>query len=281
MPDEHSPHEITVFAVMVIVIAFMAILLFSSVKANAQEAPGQLTLGDPILLGDLDKETDLRPVIEDNLEYLHGCYDHALLEKVPALYGRTVIKFVINGYGQVSSSRVNTTSLHDSMVEACLCAVFDQMIFPPPRKGGIVIVTQCLTIGQRPVRSDQFYHELSPTLVGPPITTGSYNLLPRAEDAYLIALEQEVEEAKQAMSDARTFFNTMAMLPQEDQHKVRLLTDAFSKLEKAIDRHEAATQARDAYLRLHGWELPDRGLQLPPPRDHGSDELSEGVDWWR
>jgi len=36
MPDEHSPHEITVFAVMVIVIAFMAILLFSSVKADAK-----------------------------------------------------------------------------------------------------------------------------------------------------------------------------------------------------------------------------------------------------
>ncbi|MFH1315741.1 MAG: AgmX/PglI C-terminal domain-containing protein [Candidatus Uhrbacteria bacterium] len=250
MPDEHSPHEIIVFAVMIIVIVFMAILLFGSVKADAQEAPGQLTLGDPILLGDLDKEADLRPVIEDNLEYLYGCYDHALNQD-PELYGRTVIKYIITDDGTVSSVKVNTTSLHDEMTETCLCTVFKQMVFPPPRESGIVIVTQALTIGKRPARSGQLYAELSPALNGPPRTVGSYDLLPREEDQYLTALEQEVEAAEKAVNNARTLFNTMALLPQEDPHKVKLLTESFSELEKAIDRHEAAIEACDEYRRLH------------------------------
>ena len=246
--DEQRAREGTLFVVMLIAIVFFAILFIDSAKADGQETQGQLILEHPILLGNLDKENDLRPVIEENIGFIHACFEPALHED-PEVYGRVVIKFTINRYGDVGSAKVNSTSLHNDVVEACLCSVFQQMDFPSPEGGGLVIVTQGVSIGQRPTDPDQISPELAPRLIGPPQGSGiRWDLLPREEDPHLIALDQAVDEADKAVKDARTFFNTVAVMPHDDPHRVNLLTQAFKDLEEAIDNHEETVKARDAYL---------------------------------
>jgi hypothetical protein len=249
--SDELPAKVNVlFGVIVIAVGFLAILLIHSSKASANENHDRLALSEPIVLGELDKDTDLRPVIEDNNEYIRDCFKPAEESGDLLPCGRVVIKFVVNRDGQVSSAKVNSTSLREPVVEACLCSVFEQMTFPRSHIGGITIVTQDIAYGQRPIQERPDLPDIRPSLNGPPQGSGNrYEFLPREADTQIEILDQEVEDAKQAVNDAQIFFNNMAMLSHEDPHKGSLLTIAFTDLEEAQEIHKEAVLARDRYLR--------------------------------
>ena len=73
-------------------------------------------------------------------EVLH-CYE-AGLEDDPALEGKVVVQFVINGEGTVSSATsAEGTDLGHEGVESCVVETLEGWRFPKPRGGGNVIVT--------------------------------------------------------------------------------------------------------------------------------------------
>ncbi len=92
-----------------------------------------------IILGALDR-TVIWPPVEAELATMRSCYDRAR-ESQPALQGRAVVKFVIDKDGAVSSSSLKNTSLNHPELEACVLERFQQMAFPAPEGGGIVIVS--------------------------------------------------------------------------------------------------------------------------------------------
>ncbi len=95
--------------------------------------------GDPIILGALDKSVIDR-VIKSHLAEIRYCYNKEL-NKNPKLYGKIVIKFVIDKDGKVSSALTKTTSMNNAIVEDCMCSRFMRFQFPQPKGGGIVIVS--------------------------------------------------------------------------------------------------------------------------------------------
>ncbi len=146
-------HVLFVGAVLVI---FFAILFWHS---TAVAQPRLEIFDNPILLGDLSKD-EVRTEVATHKDMLRSC-----LSEDPNLVGKVVVKFIISRDGGVSSSSVNSTTLEDTEIEACLVDAFRQMSFPAPHNGGIVIVTQPLIIGNYEIPP---IPELAPTLRGPP-----------------------------------------------------------------------------------------------------------------
>ena len=68
------------------------------------------------------------------------CYQKELV-KNPKLFGKITIRFIIGKDGRVSMAKVQSSTMHNKIVENCVVRVFYQMAFPKPRGGGIVIVT--------------------------------------------------------------------------------------------------------------------------------------------
>jgi len=97
------------------------------------------TVGDPIILGAIDKSTIDR-VVKNNLAAVRYCYQRVLQAR-PNLGGKITLKFVIGKDGAVSSAAVKTTTLGSPAVEDCVVKRFEAMQFPKPRGGGIAIVT--------------------------------------------------------------------------------------------------------------------------------------------
>lgn len=95
--------------------------------------------GDPIILGALDKSVIDR-VIKSHLNEIRYCYNKEL-NKNPKLYGKIVIKFVIDKNGKVSSAQTKTSTMKNAIVEQCIESRFMRFQFPQPKGGGIVIVS--------------------------------------------------------------------------------------------------------------------------------------------
>jgi hypothetical protein len=95
--------------------------------------------GSVQVIGSIDKEA-LRRVIHVHLNEVRFCYERALIH-TPALSGRLVIAFLIDGDGSVSlaaSSREST--LRDINVGACTAEAFRRWEFPRARGGGKIFV---------------------------------------------------------------------------------------------------------------------------------------------
>jgi len=95
--------------------------------------------GSPIILGALDKSS-IETEIREHLAQIRYCYQRPLTLQ-PNLSGKVVYKFVISADGTVSSVEVKETTLAQAAVESCVSEVIQKMEFPPPRGGGIVIVS--------------------------------------------------------------------------------------------------------------------------------------------
>lgn len=96
-------------------------------------------VGNPVILGALDRSI-IDSVVQLSLEPLHKCYQRELARQ-PKLYGKVVVKFVVASNGSVSKAAIKSTSLNQSKVEQCVVNEFRQMIFEPPKGGGIVVVS--------------------------------------------------------------------------------------------------------------------------------------------
>lgn len=97
-----------------------------------------MTQGSPIILGSLDKEL-IRRVVQTHLAQIKYCYERELL-RTPGLFGRVVMKWVINGEGVVTQAQTAETQLRNANVESCIATRIKTWRFPKPGGGGIVIV---------------------------------------------------------------------------------------------------------------------------------------------
>ncbi len=110
--------------------------------ASAPPSPaalGVVGLGDPIVLGALEKDA-IDQVLEPELAFFRDCYRTELAVS-PALAGKVTVKFVIAKDGTVSSSTLKATTVGNPTLDACVVDRVAQLRFPEPRGGGLVIVS--------------------------------------------------------------------------------------------------------------------------------------------
>jgi len=94
--------------------------------------------GAPIILGSLDRNA-IDAAIKRNLNKIRYCYERAL-QKDPTLAGKVVVQFTIGADGTVTQAGIQSTTLNHEPVESCMVGRFEQMLFPAPAGGGVVIV---------------------------------------------------------------------------------------------------------------------------------------------
>ena len=102
-------------------------------------APSTPSAGDPIILGSVDR-TQIDRIVKQHLAQIRYCYQKEL-NRTPTLAGKVVVKFTIGADGTVASAEIQTTTLNNETVEACICARFLRMTFPAPAGAGVVIVS--------------------------------------------------------------------------------------------------------------------------------------------
>jgi hypothetical protein len=93
----------------------------------------------PPVVGSLEKSA-IDGVIKANMGSYRRCYQIGLASD-PTIAGTVAVKFVIAKDGTVSSAVTKRTTLTVPAVESCLNSRFMGLVFPPPKGGGIVIVT--------------------------------------------------------------------------------------------------------------------------------------------
>jgi TonB family protein len=100
----------------------------------------EISFGElPSIKGSIDKEK-VRAVIESYLDQVKECYRLAV-ERRPNAAGRVVVRFTIAATGRVAKAGIESTTLNDAATEACLTKAIYHWKFPPPRSGGVVVVS--------------------------------------------------------------------------------------------------------------------------------------------
>lgn len=97
-----------------------------------------MTQGTPVILGSLDPEI-IRRIVREHAGQIKYCYEKELT-RTPGIYGKIVMKWVINGEGKVTASQVAETQMKNANVEQCLATKIRTWVFPKPKGGGIVVV---------------------------------------------------------------------------------------------------------------------------------------------
>ncbi|MBI5481937.1 MAG: AgmX/PglI C-terminal domain-containing protein [Deltaproteobacteria bacterium] len=89
--------------------------------------------------GFLSKD-QIRGVMRAHQREIRYCYERELV-KNPSLAGTVVVKLVIGASGAVTSAVVASSTLGNPPVEGCIAQAVTQFTFPPPKGGGIVVVS--------------------------------------------------------------------------------------------------------------------------------------------
>jgi hypothetical protein len=89
-------------------------------------------------VGSLEK-TVIDQCIRSHLPRIQQCYQ-SVLTRDRTFGGKVVVRFVIGADGGVFSPGIKQTELHEPKVETCVLRVFQDIEFPPPKGGGVVIV---------------------------------------------------------------------------------------------------------------------------------------------
>lgn len=97
-----------------------------------------MTTGTPVILGSLDPDI-IRRIVREHAGQIRYCYESELT-RTPGLYGKIVMKWVINGEGKVMQATTAETQMKNANVENCLASRIKTWVFPKPKGGGIVIV---------------------------------------------------------------------------------------------------------------------------------------------
>jgi hypothetical protein len=87
--------------------------------------------------GYLDK-TAIDSVVKARMGNYRRCYQREL-QRNPSLSGRVVMRFVIDGAGQVGSVVVKASELGNTAVEDCLADELGQTTFPKPQGGAVTV----------------------------------------------------------------------------------------------------------------------------------------------
>lgn len=93
----------------------------------------------PVLTGPLSKD-EIRAVMQGNQAKVRYCYERELV-RAPSLAGTVVVKFVIRADGGVASANVASSTVGSPAVEQCITNTVMKFVFPPPKGGGIVVVS--------------------------------------------------------------------------------------------------------------------------------------------
>ena len=93
--------------------------------------------------GTLDKEI-IRRVVRRHLNEVKYCYQQALTRR-PTLEGRLVTQFTIAATGQVLAAVVQSSTLREVSVEACVVNAVKRWEFPAPDRGGLAMVSYPFT----------------------------------------------------------------------------------------------------------------------------------------
>lgn len=99
-------------------------------------------------VGIVEEETEVRgglareviaQTIQSYLGQIRYCYERQLSAQ-PDLYGKVIINFTIGGSGKVSTQRISSTTLKNSLVEGCILRRISGWKFPIPEGGTSVVV---------------------------------------------------------------------------------------------------------------------------------------------
>jgi len=93
--------------------------------------------------GSLDKEI-IRRIVRRHLNEVRYCYQQALTRR-PTLEGRLVTQFTIAPTGQVLAAIVQSSTLREVSVEACVVNAVKRWEFPAPDRGGLAMVSYPFT----------------------------------------------------------------------------------------------------------------------------------------
>jgi Ca-activated chloride channel family protein len=94
--------------------------------------------GAAMVHGALSKEV-IRRVVRRHINEVRFCYEQQL-QSDPSLQGRVVIKFVIDGKGDVVQAVVAESTFADTIIETCILHAVRRWKFPMPEGGGPVVV---------------------------------------------------------------------------------------------------------------------------------------------
>ena len=94
---------------------------------------------DPLVSTGLTAQEVLN-VIRANLNQIRHCYEQ-LLQRSPNTSGKTDVEFIIGLNGRVTTARVVSSSISDSIMKACVTGRISRWQFPNPRGGQPVTVT--------------------------------------------------------------------------------------------------------------------------------------------
>jgi TonB family protein len=100
-------------------------------------------IGQATVRGTLDKEI-IRRVVRRHLNEVKFCYQQALTRR-PTLEGRLVTQFTIAPTGQVLAAVVQSSTLREVAVEACVVNAVKRWEFPAPDHGGLAMVSYPFT----------------------------------------------------------------------------------------------------------------------------------------
>ena len=93
---------------------------------------------EAVVTGAIDT-TVIDAYIRRNLVHIRDCYVKELKNN-PKIAGRVLINFIISASGDVSSSKVQRTTLNNAELENCVAGQVKKIKFPKPKGGGILIV---------------------------------------------------------------------------------------------------------------------------------------------
>ncbi|HEY4392923.1 MAG TPA: AgmX/PglI C-terminal domain-containing protein [Polyangia bacterium] len=93
--------------------------------------------------GNLDKEI-IRRIVRRNINQVRYCYQNALVRR-PSLQGRLVTQFTIAPTGRVLAAVVQSSTLKEVSVEACVVNAIKRWEFPTPNGGGLAMVSYPFT----------------------------------------------------------------------------------------------------------------------------------------
>jgi outer membrane biosynthesis protein TonB len=96
-----------------------------------------ITSGQTVVSGSLDREV-IRRVIRRHLNEVQFCYERELM-RAPSLAGRLSVTFVIGPTGAVQSSIVQSSTVHNNLVEQCIAGAVRRWMFPAPQGGSVTI----------------------------------------------------------------------------------------------------------------------------------------------
>jgi TonB family protein len=100
-------------------------------------------IGDGSVRGTLDKEI-IRRVVRRHLNEVKYCYQQSLARR-PSLEGRLVTQFTIAPTGRVLAAVVQSSTLKEISVEACVVNAIKRWEFPAPERGGLAMVSYPFT----------------------------------------------------------------------------------------------------------------------------------------